>query len=122
MLIFQQVNQFAQPTIVASIGGRLGKWGRHAAAQTAQRLIMVSREGGEAHETFAACGADSTSDRSHGLQTIFTNWKPGNLNQGSAAKAAVGRKQRRQQALSRKPRPRDKRSASSYIFNLGCRT
>ena len=112
LVVFEQMNQLPQSAFITPVGGGLDVWRFKTAAQSAKSLAgcrreSLSRECKGAHQSLAADGAESASDRRHRMQAIFTHWKPGNVYQGSTAEATIGRKQRREQGCGNAARPGD---------------
>lgn len=93
MLIFQQVNQFSQPTFVTSVSSRFGEGWLCSLANAAARFVL-DVEALPLRQALAAHRAHAFGNRPHGSQAFFTHRQAGNVYKRAFAETTIGRKQR----------------------------
>src|ERR1700756_3819888 len=75
LLVLQHVNQVAQTTLIASIGGSSCKRRLQALAKPAARFPMLAPKGVRRNQAFPAYRAKTALYRVHGLQANLANRK-----------------------------------------------
>jgi hypothetical protein len=99
------MNQFAQSTVITAISDRAAKGTVDAPAnRTSPHSLFVALRVGRKH-ALAANGTNLAAHRMDADQASGTDRQPGNIQQGLAANAAVGRKQNREQTLANSANP-----------------
>jgi hypothetical protein len=87
--LYQQVNQFAQPTVIAAIGHRPGKRTIHAAANRTSPETIVVAPGIGGKDALPANGTNLSTHRMDAGEAIGTNGQPGKVRERLGANAAV---------------------------------
>jgi hypothetical protein len=121
LLILQQVNEFAEPTIVAAVSRGLFKRGTQEPAQSTNGFLVFPHKRVVTDKPVSTDRTDSFFAGTNLCQALSTYRKAGNIDQRSAAKAAIGREKSREQSLSDPTNRRDQGSHQSVLllYNLG---
>ena len=93
MFIFEQVNQFSQPTFVTAVGSGFDEDRLRTLAKAAPRLVLIV-EALPLRQAFSADRAHALRNRPHGSQAFFTDRQAGNVYQRASTETTIGRKQR----------------------------
>ena len=97
-VVLEQVNQFAQPTLIAAVGYGPLKWTDAAAHGAPAQALGIGFRVGRKH-TLAANGTHFAADRENARQAIGADGQPRNIQKRFPAKAAIGRKQNGEETL-----------------------
>jgi len=117
LVVFEQMNQFAQTAVIAPISRGLHIRRFETAAQSTANLNGFrgmswrrARFSGEcewAYQPLSTDGTKPAGDRPNFAKTVFTNRQSRNVNQGSTAETAIRGEQRGKEACGDAASPRD---------------
>ena len=96
-VVFKEMNQLAQSTVIGSIGNRAPEFRLNTPAEAAQRTIFTLDE--RAEELLTANPAQQTFHRDNLPEAGFANRQPGSFDQRRLADTAIGRKKDGKEAM-----------------------
>ncbi len=114
LLVFQEVDQLAQATVIASIRDRFDERGLRATAQTAAHLaarviIQSIIQGIGSEHPLSTDRANAALDRTNVNQAGPAHRQAGNIDEGSTAKTTIGGEQGSEETFSNTAHGRDQR-------------
>ena len=118
LLVFQQVDQIAQTTLVATVRCRFGKGRRRTAAQTAQGIAVFADKRVRREETLTANRAEAARNWTHLGEARRADRQTRHVDERLATDSAVCWKKGGEQAFGNSACPRNNRSPSGYRIGM----
>ena len=99
LFVFQQVDEFAQPSVVTAVGHGSGQWRLQPPAQTTTILPGVRTDCIRTEQPLSARGADATLNGADMGKAGRANRQAGNVYQRITAKTTIGGKEGSEQTF-----------------------